>query len=328
MRSGGNRKDGLIKIDETLIKQWDLVCENSDFPNPFMKNSFLEISFPTASRYFWFENSIIRAALVVPILNSSVQIPGFSVFHSICLISKKTESLRNWGIVEKNNFLQNTMRELVTVHKDFDLSFSPDFQDIRPLLWHNFNTSSDNFSISPRYSAIKDLRSLSSECDLIETLNVNRRRIFRKIEKAGLRLKENINVDDFMMLYQETFSRQNISPNLQTLEKVRALLNQIARDNGLLLGAIARDGTLLSGLAVLKSQNRAYSLFIVNSAEGRESGASTWLVVKALLLAKSIGIDFFDFVGANTQGRGNFKLSFGADLQLYFEAKYRSTPGF
>ena len=320
-------KNGLVALDGELVKKWDVVCEKSEYPNPFMRDSFLSISLPQAKRYFWYEKSLIRAALVVPSSPATLEVPTFSIFHSLSLISQGTYNKPIRGVSDKNALLQRILDELTKKHSDFDLSLSPDFLDIRPLQWHNYESSSGVFSITPRYTAVKNLKSISSEGDLVNSFNVHRRRIINKIDDSGLRFTDSINLESFIQLYRTTFIRQNITPSLQTLEKVRQLLSSIQNQNGMLLGAVDSDGVLLSGIAILMSRNTAYSLFIVNSDVGRDNGVGTWLMAKTLEFGKRIGLEYFDFVGANTLGRGNFKLSFGADLQLYFEASYRSPLG-
>jgi Acetyltransferase (GNAT) domain len=315
--------NGLLSVNASLDYSWDSFCEDADFPTAFMQTVFLNTTFPNAYRYFWIENSSIRAAIMLQGEEPNDGIPSFSVFHSISLLTKSSNQISEWGVADMSNFLQKLIIELTNRHQNFQLSLSPQFQDVRPFLWHNFEEGKDEFTILPRYTAIKNLQSFSCEIDLLNSMNKNRQRIYKKVNSVGLRFIESVDIQDFLDLYIETFARQDVSVYSETKNRVRSLLEIISGGKGMLLGAVDSHGKLLSGLAVVTSGKTACSLFIVNSSIGREIGASTWLIFKALIFTKELGFSFFDFVGSNTLGRGNFKLSFGSDLRLYFEARYR-----
>lgn len=315
--------NGLLSVNASLDYDWDSFCDGVNFPTPFMQTVLLKTTFPNAYRYFWIENSRVRAAIMLPGEESKEGIPSFSVFHSIGLSNKGSNQNSEWGVADKSNFLQQVIVELSRRHHDFELSLSPEFQDVRPFLWHNFDQGKDEFIIFPRYTAIKNLENFTYEIDLFNSMNKNRQRVYKKVDSMGLRLIESVDIEDFLDLYTETFAQQDINIDSKTKDKVQSILEIISGGNGMLLGAADSHGKLQSALAIVTSGKTAYSLFIVNSSSGREIGALTWLIFKALIFTKKLEFSFFDFVGSNTLGRGNFKLSFGADLRLYFEVKYR-----
>ena len=69
----------------------------------------------------------------------------------------------------------------------------------------------------------------------------------------------------------------------------------------------------------LHSNRSAYYLFGGSSDEGRKCGALTFLIYSFLEECLYKNFEFFDFVGANSPNRGDFKLSFGSKLFPYYE---------
>ena len=58
-------------------------------------------------------------------------------------------------------FIEAAIDHLISRYNHFELSLSPQFQDLRPFLWHNFHEPDKGpFNISVRTQAIKKLRNL------------------------------------------------------------------------------------------------------------------------------------------------------------------------
>ena len=63
----------------------------------------------------------------------------------------------------------------------------------------------------------------------------------------------------------------------------------------------------------------AYYLFGVNDPDMRDANASSKLLLNNIELSAHKGLKRFDFVGVNSPKRGDFKLSFNAELVPYQE---------
>jgi lipid II:glycine glycyltransferase (peptidoglycan interpeptide bridge formation enzyme) len=66
-------------------------------------------------------------------------------------------------------------------------------------------------------------------------------------------------------------------------------------------------------------------VFGATKPEMRHSGAATKLMFENIYRAKESGIQELDFVGVNSPQRGDFKLSFNAELKLYFDVRFYRT---
>jgi lipid II:glycine glycyltransferase (peptidoglycan interpeptide bridge formation enzyme) len=68
----------------------------------------------------------------------------------------------------------------------------------------------------------------------------------------------------------------------------------------------------------------AYYLFGANDPELREANASSKLLIDNIVIFADQGLEKFDFVGVNSPQRGDFKLSFNAELIPYQEVHFIS----
>lgn len=207
--------------------------------------------------------------------------------------------------------------ELATRYREVRLSLSWQVQDLRPFLWHNYHEAeASHYSVSPRYTAVLDLRDLGEE-DVALQARACRRQEARKA--AGFELRDDIAVDEFLALYQLTFSRQDIALSDDTLACVRRIVEASLQGGwGRLAGCITPQGLAAATLFVY-DHARAYYLLAANDPTQRNSGAATRLMFDNVVQAQRKGLAELDFVGVNSPARGDFKLSFNPALKLYFD---------
>ena len=87
--------------------------------------------------------------------------------------------------------------------------------------------------------------------------------------------------------------------------------------------AYDRDHSVLGMSLFVRSATTSYYLFGGASDAGRRTGAQTAIMHRAIVDAVCQGLELFDFVGANSPNRSQFKLSFGADLVPYYSISCR-----
>ena len=119
-------------------------------------------------------------------------------------------------------------------------------------------------------------------------------------------------------MYVSTFARQGISVAQNELES--SVQSFFEKNHGYVV--IVRDSKSAASAATvcLTDRDTAYSIFILNDADKIVDGCAS-LCVDAIDRATSLGLSKFDFVGANSPGRGDFKLSFGAQLEPYYHVR-------
>lgn len=172
------------------------------------------------------------------------------------------------------------------------------------------------FSQTTRYTYI--LHELTDEQCLWQALQEN---IRREIKKAGnrfrLRVRDDLSVDDFLILNRMTFSRQGMELPY-TDEFVRALDQACAaRQARKILIAEDDQGRRHAGVYIVWDQNNAYYLMGGGDPELRSSGATSLCMWEAIKFAATVA-QRFDFEGSMIEPVEKFFRAFGARQTPYF----------
>ncbi len=172
------------------------------------------------------------------------------------------------------------------------------------------------FSQTTRYTYI--LHELTDEQRLWQGLQAN---IRREIKKAGnrfnLRVRDDLSVDDFLVLNRMTFSRQGMElPYTEAFVHSldRACVARQARKN-----FIAEDdqGRRHAGVYIVWDENSAYYLMGGGDPELRNSGATSLCMWEAIKFAATV-TRRFDFEGSMIEPLEKFFRGFGAQQTPYF----------
>ena len=87
---------------------------------------------------------------------------------------------------------------------------------------------------------------------------------------------------------------------------------------GELMLCYSARGDLVSGTLFLQDRRCSYYLLSCTSYEREEPGANTALIMDNIAKAYAKGLRYVDFVGVNSPGRGDFKISFNAEAVPYY----------
>ena len=314
-------KASALELVETAdLAAWDAWVEQSPQGTVFCKSTFLQ-SLNTRFRLFTVMANTQVIALLPLLEDDASQVVRypFTPYQGILFLPRASKSLHR-RVLDEFRITEFLINELTARYQRIDLALSWQFADLRPFLWHNHGVAdAPHFVVQPRYTALLDLRSLDAS-RYLQTVRACRR---QELGKAGnLQVSEHTDLDAFSLLYASTFSRQGINVDAQRLQLVRSIANSAIRNGyGRLSACTTADGVGAMNLFVYDSK-RAYYLFAANDPALRNTGASTRLMFDSILEAKQRGLDELDFVGVNSPARGDFKLSFNARLQLYFELGY------
>lgn len=178
------------------------------------------------------------------------------------------------------------------------------------------------FSQTTRYTYI--LHDLTDDQRLWQGFQEN---IRREIKKAGnrfnLQVRDDLSVDDFLVLNRMTFSRQGM--DLPYTEAFVHSLDQAcaARQARKILIAEDDQGRRHAGVYIVWDQNSAYYLMGGGDPELRNSGATSLCMWEAIKFAATV-TQRFDFEGSMIEPVEKFFRAFGAQQTPYFSV--RKTP--
>jgi hypothetical protein len=205
---------------------------------------------------------------------------------------------------------------LLSLYSNFSMSFSPFFNDLRPFLWHNHgHDGQPKFAVRNRYTAHLSLVDFEL-CRYLAGVRTARRQEFKKNTAV---VRQSDDLDLFLRLYRQTFERQGISVDAQTLGTVRSICSMALNECYGNLSCAQVDGRTASMAFFLKDSDFAYYLFGASDPDMRDANASSKLLIDTIASFAQQGIKNFDFVGVNSPQRGDYKLSFNATLVPYHE---------
>ncbi len=219
---------------------------------------------------------------------------------------------------------QGMLKRLLQKYGRVQFSLTPGNQDVRTFLWFPEQTGvSAEIDVRARYTAcIENLRCATSE-RLIQNFGQNRRRDVRIGARSDLIITESASFDALYLMYAKTMAKD---PALAERRKasVAALVELVTMGFGYLL--IGSQNTTTPGTneacsiwLVLYGKSRACCVISAADPAWRDQRFNPWSCHQAMLRAQSLGLDCFDFNGANSFDRGLDKHSFGAHAQLYFD---------
>ena len=313
-------------VNENNKNRWLDFCAKSRQVTPFMYNDYLEsVGFYGQSFFASKKNSII-AGICLTVNKKSDRIVSpvpFAPYQG--LIYRLEDNIKLYSFYKENLEATSVLLEYIGErYKDISFCNHYTLKDTRGISWYHYHTPEKGlYDIKVLYTAIKDL---FIDQDIEIGLSKGRKYDYKYSQtRYHLKCVENIDkddIEDFMNLYCLTFERQDISLDDEVIGQVRNIIcTALKHQYGFLRYAETEDGTRIGAVFILYDKNCAYYLFGANHPEYRVYGGGTFLLVESMKLVQKMGVRYFDFVGANSPLRGDFKLSFGAELMPYYECK-------
>lgn len=169
----------------------------------------------------------------------------------------------------------------------FRQAFSPRVTGVLPMIWAGYRAE-------VRYTY--RFEDLSSEDALWNGLSQNIRRNVRKARKAGIQVRDDLDVDSFHSVLSMTFDKHGFPPpDLGLIKRIDAAC--VARGSRLMLAAQDPQGEVHAAVYVVRDRQTSYYLFGASRPQHRNSGAQTMLLWEAISRARAVS-SVFDFEGS------------------------------
>lgn len=307
----------LETIQQDLV--WDRLVSESEQGNVFSSSAYLSSLGVSFSRY-QVKNRLgetVAGAAVLEENGKMHRAPFPFTPHQGILFSEQLNRLPSHRRVKKKvEVTEFLIMQLIEQYGNFHMSLSPEFKDVRPFSWHNFNNlEAPRFSIKPRFTARLDLRGFELDTYLSSIRTVRK----QEYRRSCAVVSESDAVDTFIDVYVKNFDRQQITLDDLMLERVRHIVQTSLNAGYGRLCAAKVDGHIASMTLFVHDRQCAWYLFGASDPTWRRSGASTALIINNLQHYAAKGIPRLDFVGINSPQRGDYKLSFNGQVTTYFE---------
>ena len=303
----------------TDMLAWDALVDASPQGHIFSKSAFIKSLGTPYTCYLVTtpQGEVLAGAVILEKGNMMASAPfAFTPHQGIVFATSVAQLTSQKRLTIEFRITSFMIEALLDVYSNFSMALSPFFKDLRPFLWHNYGLlGQTKFEIRHRYTGHVHLQNF----ELTEFLTAVRTVRRQEYKKSQVQIQKSADLPLFLSLYQQTFERQGLAIDANTLALVRHICAQaISQDYGYLSAASVND-SIASMAFFISDAKCAYYLFGANDPDMRDANASSKLLLNNIELSAHKGLKRFDFVGVNSPKRGDFKLSFNAELVPYQE---------
>ncbi|MEQ8247504.1 MAG: GNAT family N-acetyltransferase [Alphaproteobacteria bacterium] len=342
MSSDPNRfyQDGYLDLsgyslaDATLGEEWDAAVTLSPQGSIFATSAFLAPLADDVSLIYCLKGTEKKACVVAASEDKGrkASLPPWLVYGGIIFLPHPPARNMAQNVSEEFRISSALVQELSVRFSSIELALHPRFGDLRPVLWHNYGQQG-GFEISLRYTAMIELPEFGgaqsgSELEkspLYLRANKSRRQELRYAIRDNVVTKEDLDLELFLVLYIDTFTRQGIDESEVDVSTLRNLLASLVKAGALrMYSSRSEAGDLLACAIFAIFRDEATYLFGATSRSDRNGAGGTKVIWDALHDLWARHIRTVDLEGVNSPKRGYFKLSFGAELIPYFRVRLDS----
>ena len=220
------------------------------------------------------------------------------------------------------DFLEKTFSRI-------ELALAPDFEDLRPFIWHNYHETAakKKFHLDLRYTSYVDVSTLKGmmdnfeDSDCFRAMETLRQRHVREAKKKGAKMVMMPDASVFISYYRVLMERQGDPVTEEKLLRLEMLVNALQYKNKAAIYSVQNHLDEVVYIVVYGwDRKQAYYLFGAGHPEISEAYQGSYAHWCAFVdLANRIGVAQVDMEGVNSPKRGWFKLGFGGDLRPYYQ---------
>ena len=318
----------LIRINDDL--EWDSKLQQSSQYSIYLTSNFLRWSALVEYRYILYENRVpILGCILPPKSIDGMNSLSFCMYQGIFFIENpKSNYSDDISRTRKLSLLTSTLFSTVS---SAVLALHHSIEDIRGIEWYLSDKGiSSNLQYKVRYTGIVHLHNYINFEDYkksIRKVRLQELAAIRKMNHVILNTRPDVKI--FLKMYQDMFVQRGINIQQSELHRVSTIIeNGLSDGVGKLLLLQDNNGTPISGIFTLSDRMTDFYQFGASNPERSKLSGSSYLILHATEIAFLNGRKFFDMVGMNSPNRGDFKASFNARVEPYFELELtKSTKG-
>jgi len=310
----------IVNFNEEKVA-WDSFAIKSPQRSAFIYTNFLDSLIVKYNLITCHSKGVIVAGVVIFYNESGNPMLGFFPYQGL-LLADNTRMGLNSQITHEFKVVEYFIEQLIGHFRNISFCHSWRVRDLRSFQWYNYNEPEKNhFKIDLRYTGILNLSEFKSFELYMTSVRECRKQDFKKASKVL-----NFRFSNDVLLLDKFLAQVYQSQNIDRPNRDSMLLQSICRrsiaDGFGKLGVAYLDEVPCSAVLFLYDDRTAFYLYAGTDPAYRKIGSGTFTLMKMIEDAFSLGLEEVDFVGANSPQRGDFKISFNAELRPYFETKY------
>jgi len=302
-------------------EEWDDLMNKSSQRSVYLNSSFLRSVHLDKFRYLLIQNENPILGCLLPPTSLGNNPISNGLYQGVFFIEKKSNSYSD--DINRINSLSLLAGKIVDTGLSTALSLHHTITDIRGFEWYFFGKKLNvEFSSKTYYTGLIDLKSHADFQSYFRSVRQVRRREVKSFEpKTGIEMRDSNDVDLFMKLYKDMFEEKGISLGREELCRVSSIIRIGIEANIGSLKFLVNGIRCFSGIFILTDRDTDYYQFGATDPKSRGDHGSAYLLASAIESAFSAQRSYFDMVGMNSPGRGDFKASFNARVVPYFEIR-------
>jgi hypothetical protein len=306
-----------LKEDKAV---WDAFAATSPQRSIFVYSRFLDALGTDYDLVTCYGKGKIVAGAAIVYSAAGLPITGafsFTQYQGI-LLTGDVQKAGHSRIAHEFKVMEYFVERLADNFKKFSLCHSWRLQDLRPFQWYGYHEpEKGQFKVTLRYTGLLDLRQFGGFDEYVSSVRTVRRQEYKKSSQT-LRFQLSEDAEILDKLHAKTFERQNLERGPQDSFLVQSLCNHAIAGGFGKMGVAYLGDIPVSAVLFIYDDRTAYYLFGANDPEYRNTSAGAFLLMQLIKDAFENGFEEVDFVGVNSPNRGDFKISFNADLKSYF----------
>ena len=309
-----------FEIDWVNGNDWDKFTQNSNQNNVFTKARLIQ-GFDLNCRFLIISKNS-RPLLGFPIIYDDNYHSTFLpyLYYQAPLYSREIEemvSYRRFGYIQ--SLTETALEVLTTEFRSFAFKTHHSIADVRPFLRFGKNERT-KIKVEPNYTALITPKN-NELLDIKREYRKDRRQDLKYAEAAGIKVCDLKDVQTLVDVVRENFTRKGVD----FPEYDQAVLRKIAQISidenfGKIFFAKNQSGDVVGAQFVLVDEKTIHAV-ATGSCSEHDRGVGSLLVHHCINQALNKNLNF-DFNGANSAFRADFKHSFNADLRVYFRLSW------
>lgn len=321
------------KLNIKLCKNnndWDKFLYKSENKNFLSLSKIIDSSSNNCKKYFIYKDQEIVASFHIYEKDndtiSSEQIYTPINYRLNNKPNRSSEYYKKYLILEKyTNFI-------IKNYKVAEITLDYFTEDVRAIIWSNFNSSKNLFKISEiKYTSVIDLNNLDKKfsygnlesSSYYSHLSRSTKQQYKKSKKDGFIFFESDDLEDAKKIINNTFERQN-KKNQIDLSIYEKNFNEFKQNGSLKLFYTSKDDKIVAFTLFGVILDTAKYLHGGRLIDSNKDYSLTFNMLSSIIKLKKDNVNFLDLEGINSPTRGFWKLGFGGDIKPYYKFKFKN----
>ena len=316
-------------------EEWQQIVEASPQGTIFSEQTYLELAGCQYKQFLISQGEEVKAAVCVVCSSDGINcVLDELVIHNGILFLPNPHKKTVRQNYEQFNLTEFAIEQLVKEYQHIEIALSPQFEDMRPFLWHEYNETNANkkFTLDLRYTSYVDISDLSvaekvEESATFLSLETLRQRHIRDAAKKGATVRRGTDGLTLINYYQRLIQKQGLEVSEEKLSRILNLVDGLVKlSRAKVFEVLNSEGLIVYTVVYIWDSKRAYYLFGAGHPEVIEPWQGTLAHWHAFTeLAQAQGVKQIDLEGVNSPKRGWFKQGFGGKLMPYYQV-YKGQP--